>query len=282
MKRLPPGIAVTTALSLSLSLSLSSWSNAALADPHAPVMDAGRFEVMTPYSPNESGMADWPGQASSRATMYSSGTAAAVIVTPLADNEVGPNELPRQHAERRDGTIARTVALPNPQTPWSPNESGPNAYGEFMRESADHLAAVEQARVAAAESQRAAYLTAAPAEFASTGPTGATSGGAADHGHPGAPADPHTAPLGSDALRREAVTAGVLEAPSTGPAPNAWNVEPLAPHGDLTAGQTVYILPGSGDVAVLMPGQDVRTAPPVGERAAELRSDDTAERPRLF
>jgi hypothetical protein len=47
---------------------------------------------------------------------------------------------------------ARRAGMPNPQTPWSPNESGSNHYAEDMQAHRQHVASLEQARIAAAAS----------------------------------------------------------------------------------------------------------------------------------
>jgi hypothetical protein len=61
---------------------------------------------------------------------------------------------------RARNTRAQYASLPNPQTPWSANESAPARYAEEMRERAQHVASVTQARVVVAriESERLATL----------------------------------------------------------------------------------------------------------------------------
>lgn len=111
------GVAVTAACTM-----LSA--NATAQSSSHPVMVP---EVITPFSPNESGLS-----------------------LPMRDT----------HARHAPLESAAYVSLPNPQTPFSPNESGPVNYAQEMRERAQHVASVAQARVNVAriESERLAAI----------------------------------------------------------------------------------------------------------------------------
>ena len=69
------------------------------------------------------------------------------IVTPHSVDESAP-WLTAEETRARHTRGASYVSLPNPQSPWSPNESGAVNYAEEMRDRAQHVAAVEQTRVA--------------------------------------------------------------------------------------------------------------------------------------
>lgn len=83
------------------------------------------------------------------------------VITPFSPNESGPS-LPMRDTHARHAPLesAAYVSLPNPQTPFSPNESGPVNYAQEMRERAQHVASVTQARVNVAriESERLAAI----------------------------------------------------------------------------------------------------------------------------
>jgi hypothetical protein len=133
----------------------------------------GHWEVITPSSPNEAA----PQLAFSRSHLGSAptlaaaqtetATAVAEVVTPLSVDE--SPAWPTAETRRKERAALRTkvVSLPNPQTPWSPNESGPDRYAEDMRAYRQHVASVEQARIATAAanaaSEAAAVAAAQPA-----------------------------------------------------------------------------------------------------------------------
>ena len=118
--------------------------------------EAGHWEVITPSSVDESA----PHLAFSRShlgTPRAAGSIQASVSAPqyteaAAVGATSEASMTSVTGDKRQRTAARRMSLPNPQTPWSPNESGPNHYSEDMRSYARHVAAVEQARVAAAAS----------------------------------------------------------------------------------------------------------------------------------
>lgn len=79
-------------------------------------------------------------------------------ITPHSVSESAPWMTAEETRARH--TKANYASMPNPQSPWSPNESGPANYAEDMRERVQHVASVEQARVAVAriESERLASI----------------------------------------------------------------------------------------------------------------------------
>ena len=135
--------------------------------------ETGHWEVVTPSSPNEaaphlafsrSHLGNTPGVA---ATQPDAPVAVAEVVTPLSVDESAPwlttQDKLRQH---RAATRTRLASLPNPQTPWSPNESGANRYTEDMQAYRQHVASVEQTRnatIAANQAAEAAAVAAAKA-----------------------------------------------------------------------------------------------------------------------
>lgn len=83
------------------------------------------------------------------------------VITPFSVSESGPS-WPMLDTRARP-TLERSatyVSLPNPQTPFSPNESGPVNYAQEMRERAQHVASVAEARtmVARIETERLAAI----------------------------------------------------------------------------------------------------------------------------
>jgi len=125
--------------------------------------DAGYWTVSTPSSVNES--APWraadptPLRSSQQSPSFAAPAAAFVeVITPLSVNESAPWLTPQQSRARN--TYVQSASLPNPQTPWSANESAPARYNEEMRDQARHVASVQQRRVAIArmESERLAAI----------------------------------------------------------------------------------------------------------------------------
>ncbi|MES2564170.1 MAG: hypothetical protein V4637_15780 [Pseudomonadota bacterium] len=83
------------------------------------------------------------------------------VITPFSVSDSGPSwPMPDTRARRVPDHTVAYVSLPNPQTPFSPNESGPVNYAQEMRERAHHVASVAQARVNVAriESERLAAI----------------------------------------------------------------------------------------------------------------------------
>lgn len=203
----------------------------------------GALIVATPFSPNESGPAE-------RHTFTSETPAAVVaddrrIVTPLADNEVGPHDFTQQ-VPARLRTSAASSLMPSPQTPWSVSESGAESYGDYLAAREQQLVEFEQARIAAAEwNAQVAAIAARNAEIA------AAEAWTAD----GQPALGATAGSGVGRALEGGSAVGVLEGPRPAGESAVWNVEPLTPNADLTTGQTVVILPGTADTVVVIPGE---------------------------
>lgn len=91
------------------------------------------------------------------------------VITPYSVNESGPSwPEANQRATRAVSSNTNYVSLPNPQTPMSPNESGPVNYNQEMRERAQHVASVEQTRmtIARVERERVAAIERERAEAA--------------------------------------------------------------------------------------------------------------------
>lgn len=82
----------------------------------------------------------------------------AEVITPHSVSESAPWMTVEETRARH--TKVNLGSMPNPQSPWSPNESGPSNYAEEMRERVQHVASVEQTRVAVAriESERLASI----------------------------------------------------------------------------------------------------------------------------
>jgi hypothetical protein len=129
----------------------------------------GHWEVITPSSPNEaapqlafsrSHLGSAPAMAASQTETQ---TVVAEVVTPLSVDE--SPAWPTAETRRRERVALRTeaVSLANPQTPWSPNESGPARYGEDMQAYRQHVASVDQARIATAAADAAAAAAAVAA-----------------------------------------------------------------------------------------------------------------------
>jgi hypothetical protein len=112
------------------------------------------WEVMTPSSVDESApqltvsgshLGTTPATASTQAqtASRSAGTTAAYTAD---ETTLSAADLRARQAR------ARTASLPNPQTPWSPNESGTNDFSQDTQEYRQHVASLEQARTVAAAS----------------------------------------------------------------------------------------------------------------------------------
>jgi len=278
------GMAVASAL---------SWSYGAMAAENFGHMGAdSTYGVVTPFSPNESGPADLP-----HGTRYSSlgaehaSAGAAVdheVVTPLADNESGPHDIMLQRRGHSFHAARDMRSMANPQTPWSPSESGVNAYNEDTLGHARQVAEVEQARIAAREWN--ANLAARSSSDLDTSaslsePVGGTSGlglqgsneRSVDPSQPSASepsrqsqfSEPSSSDWRSDAgmpseiertsaMRSESEyaipvtqynTVGILETPAEPSEYTVWSVEPLNPGADIATGDTIYVVPGDAEVA---------------------------------
>lgn len=91
------------------------------------------------------------------------------VMTPSSVDESRPSgQMPHQRAMRTAAGNTNYVSLPNPQTPMSPNESGPVNYNQELRERAQHVASVEQTRmtIARVERERVAAIERERAEAA--------------------------------------------------------------------------------------------------------------------
>jgi hypothetical protein len=126
-----------------------------LATAKGPIdASPGHWEVVTPASVDESAPS-LTGRVSHLGTGGAStqtqvAAAPAEVITPASVDESAPSLTVKDNRQRT--THVRAASLPNPQTPWSPNESGANRYAEDMQFHADQAAAVEQAQIAAAAS----------------------------------------------------------------------------------------------------------------------------------
>jgi hypothetical protein len=140
-----------------------TYPAAAVAARDAYPAGAGYWTVSTPSSVNES--APWraadptPLRSSQQSPSFAAPAPAFVeVITPLSVNESAP-WLTAQQSRARN-TLVQSASLPNPQTPWSANESAPARYNEEMRDQARHVASVQQRRVVIArmESERLAAI----------------------------------------------------------------------------------------------------------------------------
>jgi hypothetical protein len=121
-----------------------------------PMIAQANWEVITPSSVDESA----PQLTVSRSHLGTTPTPA----TTLTQVQTGPAPAGTGAAYRAEESAlsaadlrsrqarARRASLPNPQTPWSPNESGSNHYSQDMHAYRQHVASLEQARTVAAAS----------------------------------------------------------------------------------------------------------------------------------
>jgi hypothetical protein len=131
-----------------------AWPLMAAAAPPSSI-SPGHWEVVTPLSVNEtaswftdnrSHLAGWTAPAAGVQTA----AAPVEVVTPLSVDESAPWLTAEQKRLTRPTARTTLASLPNPRTPSSPNESGVDRYAEDAADYAAHVAAVEQARIAAA------------------------------------------------------------------------------------------------------------------------------------
>ena len=135
---------------------------------------AGHWEVVTPSSPNESAphlfftRSHLGSAPAAVAVQMESPAALAEVITPLSAQESMYGRTADDRRQPRAAARTRTASLPNPRTPWSPNESGTNHYAQEMQAYREHVASVEQTRiaVAAADADAAAAVAAADAAAA--------------------------------------------------------------------------------------------------------------------
>jgi hypothetical protein len=122
---------------------------------------AGNWEVMTPSSVSESapqllaGPHLPPAPADAATTVADASTPLAYTEAATAPAVEDSGRAVRSAAQRQRIATRSHVArggMPNPQTPYSPNESGEQRYTQEMQAYQQHLASVEQARIATAES----------------------------------------------------------------------------------------------------------------------------------
>ena len=120
----------------------------------APMIAQANWEVVTPSSVDESApqltnsrshLGTAPAMAASHAQTASAAPATSAAYT-APETTLSAADLRARQAR------ARTASLPNPQTPWSPNESGANHYSQDMQSYRQQVASLEQARTVAANS----------------------------------------------------------------------------------------------------------------------------------
>jgi hypothetical protein len=132
--------------------------------------DLGHWEVITPSSPNEaaphltlsrSHLGTPPARVVVTATAEADAPAAYAEVStpPSADARARSNTVDSRH-QRSTRARSAAASMPNPQTPWSPNESGPNNYAADMQKQTQHLASVAEAHRIAAASYEPAPIVA--------------------------------------------------------------------------------------------------------------------------
>jgi hypothetical protein len=142
---------------------------AGLCTAGAAQAETGHWEVMTPSSPNEAApqlafsRTHLGGASSIAATRAEAAAPVAQVAAPLSVDESAPSRIAQDKRQPRAATRAKVVSLPNPQTPWSPNESGANRYTEDMQAYRQHVASVEQAHIAVAAANAAAEAAAVAA-----------------------------------------------------------------------------------------------------------------------
>jgi hypothetical protein len=130
----------------------------------SPLAATAHWEVITPSSVSESAPQLLSASHLPPAPPSASTAMAAEANTPVAYTETATtssaeisgrgsrtNER-RQRSATPRSHIARAGGMANPQTPYSPNESGEQRYTQEMQEYKQQLASVEQARIATAES----------------------------------------------------------------------------------------------------------------------------------
>ena len=129
---------------------------AAAEGTHSTSSRMGHWEVAAPSSVDES--APWHatershlGTAHAGATHTASAT--FEVITPSSSNESAPWLTAEEQRSHHAPAIVAGVGMANPQTPWSPNESGPADYAGDMQAYSEHVASVEQAHMAALESR---------------------------------------------------------------------------------------------------------------------------------
>jgi hypothetical protein len=137
---------------------------AALCGAPLTAAAAGHWEVMTPSSVSESApqllagphLPAAPADASIAVADTEANTPVAyqgaVTARSAEDNIHAMRAANQRQRSATRSHIARAGGMPNPQTPYSPNESGEQRYTDEMQAYKQHLASVEQARIATAES----------------------------------------------------------------------------------------------------------------------------------
>jgi hypothetical protein len=123
---------------------------------HSMSSSIGHWEIATPSSVDES--APW---LAAERSHFGTGNAGAThmasatfeVITPSASDESAPWLTAEEQRSHHAPAIVAGTGMPNPQTPWSPNESGPADYAGDMQAYSEHLASVEQAHFAALESR---------------------------------------------------------------------------------------------------------------------------------
>jgi hypothetical protein len=134
-----------------------AWPVFATAEgTHSMSSSMGHWEVATPSSVDESA----PSLAAERSHLGMGHAGAAhmasatfEVITPSSSDESAPWLTAEEQRSHHAPAIVAGVGMPNPQTPWSPNESGPADYAGDMQAYSEHLASVEQAHFAALESR---------------------------------------------------------------------------------------------------------------------------------
>jgi hypothetical protein len=183
--------------------SACGWPAVAAATQDA--QESGHWAVITPMSVSESGSWIEHGPAiatiTPRRALIAAGAPAMDPAVPASVDESAP----WMTAERAPRFVLATPAasLPNPQVPFGISEAGPIRYAEEVRAQAEHVAAVEHARIAAARVEPETVAIAPPAATEpATAPDGELAGLAA----------PVEAP---DTGERAGMSAGLVESRQT-------------------------------------------------------------------
>jgi hypothetical protein len=141
-----------------------AWPLLATASGDTQAMSMGHWEVAAPSSIDES--APWlAADRSHLGTAYAGSTYTASapieVITPSSVDESAPWMTAEMQRQLYAGTIVASAGMPNPHTPWSPNESGANNYAGEMQSYVEHVASVDQAHIAAVESRTETFASGA-------------------------------------------------------------------------------------------------------------------------
>jgi len=128
----------------------------ALAVAHAlafPLAASAHWEIAIPSSVSEVGISAQ--QLAHNASFLTARAAPeaqrpAAIATQVEETVASAQG---SNVASRTRTAARTRSLPNPKTPWSPSEVGHSDYATEMRDYAQHVASLDETRVAIAKAE---------------------------------------------------------------------------------------------------------------------------------